>query len=207
MPTTTLSKRVKMIWGLSLHGWEDVMRGSLAAVGVFGLIVGIATWYVVKLQRVEIEASSKEIEELRSANLALEKQISPRRLSAGQQEAIAAALTKFAGRAVDVASYGQEPESWGLAQQILNSLKLAKIKFSDSSSTILIIGGFITGIKVEGTDAELVAAIVVALAENGAPADFQLHNSTGSPMGALAKNPPPSAARIFVGIKPMQIAK
>jgi hypothetical protein len=62
MQTTTLSKRVKMIWGFSLHGWEDVMRFSLAIVGIFGLIVGLATWFVVKLQRVEIEQSRIELE-------------------------------------------------------------------------------------------------------------------------------------------------
>ena len=65
-PITTLSKRVTMIWGLSLHGWEDVMRFSLAIVGVFGLIVGLSTWFVVKLQRFEIEQSKIELEQYKS---------------------------------------------------------------------------------------------------------------------------------------------
>jgi len=51
-----------MIWGLSLHGWEDVMRASLAIVGVAGVIVGLATFFVVKLQREEIAASKDEFE-------------------------------------------------------------------------------------------------------------------------------------------------
>jgi hypothetical protein len=56
----------KMIWGLSLHGWEDLMRWSLLVVGVSGLIAGLSTWYVVKLQRVEIAQSAKELEEYKS---------------------------------------------------------------------------------------------------------------------------------------------
>ena len=51
-----------MIWGLSLHGWEDAMRFSLAIVGIFGLIVGLSTWFVVRLQRAEIEHSREEFE-------------------------------------------------------------------------------------------------------------------------------------------------
>jgi hypothetical protein len=75
MPAVTLSKRVKMIWGLSLHGWEDLMRGSLLVVGVFGLIAGLSTWFVVKLQRVEIAKSEIELAGLTAANLKLEAQI------------------------------------------------------------------------------------------------------------------------------------
>jgi hypothetical protein len=69
MPEAILSKRVKMIWGLSLHGWEDIMRGALAIIGVVGLIVGLSTWYVVKLQRVEISESNQKLEELRAATV------------------------------------------------------------------------------------------------------------------------------------------
>ena len=45
-----------MIWGLELHTWEEIMRGSLVAVGAFGLIGGLATWFVVSLQRGELGA-------------------------------------------------------------------------------------------------------------------------------------------------------
>ena len=47
---------------LSLHGWEDVLIASLAGVAFFGVLVGVATWAVVKLQRVEIAASKGEFE-------------------------------------------------------------------------------------------------------------------------------------------------
>lgn len=51
-----------MIWGFSLHGWEDLMRFSLAVVGVFGLLVGLSTFFVVTLQREELAASKSEFE-------------------------------------------------------------------------------------------------------------------------------------------------
>lgn len=55
-----------MIWGLSLHGWEDLMRGSLLIVGVAGLVAGLSTWFVVKLQRAEIAQSSIELAQYKS---------------------------------------------------------------------------------------------------------------------------------------------
>ncbi|WP_426407115.1 hypothetical protein [Bradyrhizobium ganzhouense] len=62
---------MKMIWGLSLRVWEDLMRGSIFAVGVFGLIAGFSTWFVVKLQRAEIAESAKEMTKYK-ADVALE---------------------------------------------------------------------------------------------------------------------------------------
>ena len=48
--------------GLSLHGWENFVIGSLAGVAFFGVLVGIASWAVVKLQRIEIAATKEEFE-------------------------------------------------------------------------------------------------------------------------------------------------
>jgi hypothetical protein len=81
MPSITLAERGRVIWGLSLHGWEEVMRWSLASVGLFALIVGVATYFVVTLQREEIAESRARIEQLKSANLALQKILLPRRLA------------------------------------------------------------------------------------------------------------------------------
>jgi hypothetical protein len=89
MPTTNLSKKVKMIWGFSLHGWEDVMRFSLAVVGVFGLIVGLSTWFVVRLQRTEIEQSRIELEEYK--------------VTAGKEVAVAKAVADTARADVEKA--------------------------------------------------------------------------------------------------------
>src|SRR6476620_7316052 len=63
MLAKTLSRRRGMIWGLSLHGWEEIMRGAIAAVGIFGLLVGVATYFVVTLTREEAAESKRQFEE------------------------------------------------------------------------------------------------------------------------------------------------
>jgi hypothetical protein len=62
MPVTMRHKRGRMIWGLSLHGWEELMRGSLLAVGALGVVVGLATTFVVTLTREELEQSKRELD-------------------------------------------------------------------------------------------------------------------------------------------------
>lgn len=57
----TTSKRVRRRVGLSLHAWENVMIASLGAAGIFALLVGIATYCVVQLQREEIAASNEKV--------------------------------------------------------------------------------------------------------------------------------------------------
>lgn len=42
------------------------MRASLLVVGVFGLIAGLATWFVVKLQRAEIVQSAIELDQYKT---------------------------------------------------------------------------------------------------------------------------------------------
>jgi hypothetical protein len=49
--------------GLSLHDWENAMVLFLIIAGFFGLIAGAATWAVVRLQRIELAQSQKELEE------------------------------------------------------------------------------------------------------------------------------------------------
>ena len=61
-PIATVSKRVKVIWGLNLHTWEHLMLAALAIVGIAGVAAALATGFVVKLQRVSIKESSEELE-------------------------------------------------------------------------------------------------------------------------------------------------
>jgi hypothetical protein len=105
MPTAILSKRVKMIWGLSLHSWEDVMRFSLVITGIFGLIAGLSTWFVVNLQRVELAESkiefeqyrleiSERTEKLKADNLETEKIIQRREFPIGGVNGDASSINK-----------------------------------------------------------------------------------------------------------------
>ena len=83
-----------MIWGFSLHGWEDVMRFSLAIVGVFGLIVGLSTWFVVKLQRAEIAESKIESDKYK---IDTSKEISEAKARQTEAELKLAELRKLSG--------------------------------------------------------------------------------------------------------------
>ena len=65
------SKRVRGMFGWSLHGWENSMVVSLIVAGAFALLAGVATLQVVRLQRVEIaESNARQREaELKLAQL------------------------------------------------------------------------------------------------------------------------------------------
>ena len=115
MQDATQSKRVKMIWGLSLQGWEDVMRGSLALVGVFGLIVGLSTWYVVKLQRHEIQLSNERIAAAELETARLRKEFGPRNLD---WNGFVSTLRGAAQVQLEILYVSDDSDSMELAQQI-----------------------------------------------------------------------------------------
>ena len=56
------SSRLRRMLGLSLHAWENLVVVSLALAGVIALVVGVATFCVVRLQRAEISESKAEFE-------------------------------------------------------------------------------------------------------------------------------------------------
>jgi hypothetical protein len=107
----------KMLWGFGLHGWENMMIGMLFAAGMFAVLVGVSTFIVVKLQRVEIDAAKDELDRYKSdvakdiskaneraaeankiaeserlARLKLEEKVRPRTLSPEQQDSMLAVL-------------------------------------------------------------------------------------------------------------------
>jgi hypothetical protein len=127
-----------MIWGLSLHGWEEVMRGSLAIVGVFGLLVGLATFFVVTLTREEAAESKKQLDEasilaaklnndtarLTAENLALQTVLLPRHvgLIGLDEEPRAktwfAGFERWAGTKILIQVVPGDPEAQNLANEI-----------------------------------------------------------------------------------------
>jgi len=113
--TEVLSKSERMIWGLSLHGWEDVMRASLVIVGIAGLIVGISTFFVVKLQREELRLSNERIatSELEAARI--KKEFGPRNLD---WNAFVTALKGAAQVQLEILYVADDSDSMELAQQI-----------------------------------------------------------------------------------------
>lgn len=69
-PMAIVSREVRGMFGWSLHGWENSMVLSLIVAGAFALIAGVATWQVVRLQRIEIAESNARQKE---AELKLEQ--------------------------------------------------------------------------------------------------------------------------------------
>lgn len=103
--------------GLSLHGWENAMVVLLIVAGFTAFAAGVATWVVVRLQRIELANSereftkykldtSKEISEANAraaeAQLALEKFKAPRELDSNAGTPLVEGLKEFAGTRVDV---------------------------------------------------------------------------------------------------------
>jgi hypothetical protein len=81
MATANQSKKENMIWGLSLQGWEDVMRLSLVFAGGAAVFIGLSTWFVVKLQRDEIRLSNERIATSELETARLKKELGPRNLN------------------------------------------------------------------------------------------------------------------------------
>jgi hypothetical protein len=231
-PTAATSKEVRRVLGLSLHGWENAMVISLIIAGFFALIVGAATWAVVRLQRIELAESKRELdeykltvegkvadakregieagkmagnalvraEELRAANLALEAQIMPRRLTSQQQQSISSALARFAGRRMRIKSYALDVEAAVLGQQIIATLQAANIGGDDRRMSVGALGAIAIGIHVTGDDKELIDATLAAFSSVGlAVSPEPVPIITGM---ALSDDGTPVAAIIFVGVKP-----
>jgi hypothetical protein len=60
---TSFSKRLRRMLGLSLHAWENVMLIFLGVAAIAAVFVGISTYAVVRLQKVEAEDARKDLEE------------------------------------------------------------------------------------------------------------------------------------------------
>ena len=174
-----------MIWGLSLHGWEDVMRFSLAIVGVFGLLVGLSTFFVVTLQREEIANSRTEVEQLKKdtaeanrvaegeklARLKLENEMAWRFLSEEQQTELTNAAKPFAGTVFDLITYQDDPEALRFAGLIGKMLIDAGWQFEKSNSFLWI--PLVVGVHIDVAPsnekqlASAVNAVSAVLAKSG----------------------------------------
>jgi hypothetical protein len=80
--------------GLALHGWENAMVVFLIIAGFFALVAGVATWAVVRLQRLEIVKSEQEFEKYK---LDTRKEISDANARQKEAELKLAQLRKLAG--------------------------------------------------------------------------------------------------------------
>ena len=123
------------------------MRASLLVVGVAGLIAGLSTWFVVRLQRAEISESKAEFEKYkqdsderisladargaeanriaegeRLARLKLEKEMAWRTLDQEQRTKLVEAAKPFRGQVFDIITYQDDPEAKNFANIIAYAL-------------------------------------------------------------------------------------
>jgi hypothetical protein len=146
-------------------------------------------------------------EDLRAANLALESKIAPRRLERAQQQKIADALVKFAGRSVAVTSYTLDADGVILGQQIIEVLQTAGLPPINKLASITPLGNFSLGIHVSGFDDELVSAIRTALSNlGGLTVASKEETQLSAPQAGMTLGDPhvPNApASVLIGIKPI----
>jgi hypothetical protein len=182
------SKKVSRMFGLSLHSWEDLMIFALAIVGAFGVLVGVATFAVVRLQRAEIASSKEEFDKYKieagekvsaaetvgkmaqadiakaharmaeadarakEAELKLEqlrKDLGPRQFN---RDLFIKEITGQPSARVEVMYLQDDPECFGLAQQIWQALEGGKWPVEvPKPIPPLIISNFPTAMSVGGS--------------------------------------------------------
>jgi hypothetical protein len=141
-----------------------------------------------------IAAERERIERLK-----LEKQIAPRRLTENQKLGLLLICRRFRYRSVKVVSYALDTDGGVLAKQIAQSLNCRPgLSVEDDTASMMPVGGFITGIKVDGTDNALVSALRDELSPLGGMV------SGTAPEGSSISTAASSAtsATILVGTKP-----
>lgn len=112
---------------------------------------------------------SKQAEAEKIERLRLEQQVSPRILTIVQQQQISLDLQRFAGHTVVVSSYGLDAEGFLVATQVISALKAANISVIDRRASIIVSGGFVSGINVRGpaTEDEFTFSLAHALNSKG----------------------------------------
>jgi cell division protein FtsB len=151
----------------------------------------------------EIAQTKKTTAELTANNLALEAQIAPRRLTAAQQQSIAHACARFAGRQVRVVSYALDAEAGILAKQIVATLQGAGMKVDDATASVMPLGGFSLGIHVSGPEQDLVAELSKVLASFGNLAVAAPSTAPSGPSVSTDNTSNVVPVSILVGVKPI----
>jgi hypothetical protein len=148
-------------------------------------------------------ALEKDAEELRSENLAIEKEVAQRRINPDECASyIPESLKKSPRLIVRVSSYSSDGEGGILSWQIAACLVRAKIDADWEPGSISTTGGFGFGLFVSGKDESLVYAIKAALERS----NVEVMDGTGViPPNQITLRPsasPNPAASVVVGIKP-----
>jgi hypothetical protein len=110
-----------------MPSWE-FLAFFLAGGGALLAGGGALALYVASLHANDrIAETEAQTERLRAENLALEKQIAPRRLTETEESEIASFLQPFVGRKIIIASYAFDVEGTLLATQISFPIRLEQV--------------------------------------------------------------------------------
>jgi hypothetical protein len=206
-------------WGHDVDWWNGAMLVALSFAAIAAVAVVAATTGVIVSQKQQSAADQealekykadsgvrtatleKETEALKGANLKLEAQVAPRRLTSQQQQSIGSALARFAGRRMRIKSYALDIDAAILGQQIIASLQAINIGGDDRRMSEGALGAIAIGIHVAGDDKELIDATLAAFSSVGlavSPEPVPIMAGT-----ALSDDGTTVAATIFVGVKPI----
>jgi cell division protein FtsL len=156
-----------------------------------------------EIARLHLETAqlTQSAESLKASNLALESQIQPRRLDNAQITAIGSALAQFAGKKAAVISYSQDGEAAILGMQIMAALTNAWIIPENHLLSWSALGQISFGVRISGTDEELVEAASKALGTIGHLVIFK----EPPPAATMSLGSPDTSAplTLFVGAKPI----
>ena len=126
--------------GLGLDAWNNIMVASLAFGALAAVVVGVSTYVVIQLQKLEAQTAADQFERYKlateqsisnanaraaEAQLALEQFKAPRSIADSAKADLIAALVKFSGTEAAVYVLGEGPEPFNLGREISNVLTLA----------------------------------------------------------------------------------
>jgi hypothetical protein len=149
------------LWaGVEINSINGALRGKSAELrGTSDRLVALLN---IEIDKARKEASHADLERAR-----LEKLVAPRRLTIEQQQAMARACRRFAGKGVTISSYSGDNEADVLGLQIAAALKAAHLRQVINFGSLHTAGNLMTGVKVSGPDADLVACLESSLKHDG----------------------------------------
>jgi hypothetical protein len=182
----------------------DIARANEASAQAQARVAAASAEAAKATERAAEATKAAEAEKIE--RLKLEAQIAPRRITSDQAREVTKSCAHLRNVSVEITSYAMDAESTVLALQISRALQAAGMHVSNNISSMTVIGGFTTGIRVNGTND--FAATIVRLAlknEGGLTMEPSGRNQIPNPTGGMGsfRMGPPSEVTILVGIKPI----
>lgn len=219
------------MFGLSLDRWFSIANTIYIGAVAVGAVSTIAIYQISQVisvrDGVEKEALHRQVEtaksdaananehakslekdtaQLRANNLALEKEIAPRRLTQEYKEELIKIFVANDGKSIALSSYAMDLEAAALGEQFMQVGKWTNFPIEDRRMSVSSMGHIMWGISVTGSDAGFVSALIKCLNLAGLSAVNQPPPpSTGFAIVVQgAPGSPPSSAQIFIGVKPLR---